>query len=259
MRHCLLLTAMLFSCILASCTAKESSRLPNINALQSSIIRLAKAAPNFSQEAESLWAFGVADSIAKSITLQKDEEAKDLVSAYKALSHVAYGLNYGAYPLLADRFPNATIYLTKAILCIVDKNDKTCTFGMDLHLIELKSDQGFALFMENIGMDDRAVADNMQRFYEDNGADAFKTFQLQNRSFFFAYCQAIIHLTNDDDAETIYKKIGDIAEQLDSMPKEVSTEAEYYEVFNKLIGARAELINLMAMNLEHNKRTWPQQ
>ncbi len=259
MRHSLSLTMLVFTCIFSSCTAKEQQRLSNIKGLQKAIVRVAAAAPNFSQDTESLRAFETADSIARSMTLQPDKEASDLASAYEALSYVAYGLNYGIYPMMWLYEVEPLLYIDRATDCIVKGNGEIGTFCEDLHVMELKSDQGFALFLEDpYACDSLAVwaMDNLKSEYKEGG-NAFQSFQLQNRTFFFAYSQAIVHLTNEDDAEKVFNKINDIANELDSMPEETSSDEEYYEVFNKIIGARVQMINLMAMDLEHNKREWP--
>lgn len=239
------IVSVLFVTMCSSCQSKEEGSIEN---LQESICELSNVANKIDHDIESLWAYGMADSIAKTMELKEESTWRDLARAYSALSYIGYGMSYVRTVRHGD--PDLLQKLTEVV---AECDPDTVMPKKSLHLLELKADFSFIYFYSVSNME---AAESMIGHYENysnmldsiyssNDLDGFKQFQSDNKCFFFVYAYMLsdLILINSATEEEYKKKWGDvtdIANEMDSLPE------EWEERLSRQIELRARLIGMLS-------------
>ena len=232
-----------------SCQTKKEDK--GIKDLQESVCRLSSAAIWIDNDDESLWAYGKADSIAKSMELNDESQWKDLARAYSALSFISYGMSYtrAARRGNEEEFNSLTDFL-------VIINPDTIRPNQSLHFNELMADIGFAKFYDVSNME-RAedmydatsyFLHSLDSIYAIEGiapTDQFWQFQRLNNNFYFIYVNMLadlysINSFNDKEFEKKRNVLTKLGEELDFLPEDRD------EMLATKIKVRAKLLNMLA-------------
>lgn len=231
-----------------SCQAKEDNCIKD---LQDSVCKLSSAAIWVDNDTESIWAYGMADSIAKSMELKDESQWRDLARAYSALSYISYGMSYTRSVRRGNR--DDIIGITD-ILVPIDPD--TILPNQSLHIDELMADIGFAKFYDVSNMENASEMYDVTSYFlhsldsiyakEDIAPmDRFWQFQRLNNNFFYIFTCMLgdlfsINSSNDKEFEKKRDILTKLGEELDSLPEDRD------EMLATKIKVRAKLLNMLA-------------
>lgn len=231
-----------------SCQAKEDNCIKD---LQDSVCKLSSAAIWVDNDTESIWAYGMADSIAKSMELKDESQWRDLARAYSALSYISYGMSYTRSAIRGNRDDFIRI---SDILVPIDPD--TILPNQSLHFDELMADIGFAKFYDVSNME-RAEdmydassyflhsLDSIYAIEDIAPMEQFWQFQRLNNNFYFIYVNMLadlysINSSNDKEFEKKRNVLTKLGEELDFLPEDRD------EMLATKIKVRAKLLNMLA-------------
>ncbi len=231
-----------------SCQTKVDG---GIKDLQHSVCRLSSVAHKVDHDVESLWAYGMADSIARSMELTDESQWRDLARVYSALTYISYGMSYTRTIMTGD--PDKLKELTETV---VEIDPDTIMPNKHLHFNELKSDLGFIHFYMVSNMESKSdmfdamgyalgMFDPDYMKEEEPLSDKFKQFQRNNNTFYFIYMYMLydlfsINSATDEEYNNKCDALISMAEELDALPD------DWDKMLAKKIEIRTRLLNILA-------------